>query len=148
MPYDNVGFPASGSTFYEIPKENYFKVLEVLKKNYEKEVEEILKPKKTITYIEPLTKRDILGIIAIFDLDNKIPNANGVKVEDLRISFKKIVAGSKNNTKLKKYLIEEGIYDNAVNLKRKKIEATTIVHNKTKKIMNFLLEKYLNLKLT
>ncbi|MFX1567223.1 MAG: hypothetical protein ACFFCV_02515, partial [Promethearchaeota archaeon] len=92
-------------------------------------------------------KRDILGVISIFGLEKNFPNSSGAKDEDLRASFKKFVEGSKNNTKLKKYLNEEGIFDNAVNLKRKKIETTTIIHNKTKKLMNFLLAKYLNLKL-
>jgi hypothetical protein len=60
-----------------------------------------LRPKKTITYIEPLTKCDILGVVSIFGLEKNFHNANGVKVEDLRVSLKKFVVGSKSNAKLK-----------------------------------------------
>lgn len=146
MPYDNDGFPASGNTYFEVSKENYFKILAVLKKDYEKELNEMLKPKRTIAYVEPLSERDILGILTMFDLNSKFANVKAGDIDGLRTSFKKFIEGSKNNTKLKKYLSDEGILERASTLKKKKIETTTIVHNKIKKVMNFALEKYLNIK--
>lgn len=147
MPYDKDGFPASGNTYYEISKEVYFKILDALKVEYKKELEEILKPKKKVSYIEPLTKRDILGIISIFNLEKNIPNSAGAKDDDLRKSFRKYVESLKNTDKIFKYLKDEGIYENALKLKIEKIEITEIKHNKTKKIIGLLLLKYLNIKL-
>ena len=86
--YDSDGFPLSGSTWASVNKEQYFKILERAQKDYPEEIKEILKPQEIIITIEPLTKRDLLGIISIFNLDNDFPNMKTAKINTIRNSFK------------------------------------------------------------
>lgn len=105
MPYDpTTGFPMSKKTWMEISEKNYFKVLEKAQKDYPEEIKAILKPKETTITMEPLTKRDILGIISIFDLSNDLPTAQTAKLTTLRTNFKKIVE-LQANEELNNYLI-------------------------------------------
>lgn len=144
--YDSDGFPLSGSTWMSLSKENYFKILERAQKDYPEEIESILKPKETIITIEPLSKRDILGIISIFDLSNDLPTAQTAKLTTLRTNFKKLVE-VKANSDLNNYLISENLMDRALVSKKVTTKTNTVKHNKTKRLFNFILSKYLDIEL-
>jgi len=147
MPYDEItGFPMSKKTWYEISEENYFKILEKAQSDYPEEIKDILKPKETTVVIEPLTKRDILGIISIHNLSNDFPNMKTAKITTLRNKFKKLVVGE-SNEELNNYLMTEDLMDRAINTKRKEIQSSFTKHNKTKKLFNFILSNYLDLDL-
>lgn len=147
MPYDPItGFPMSGKTWFEISEENYFKVLERAQKDYPEEIEAILKPKITTITIEPLSKRDILGIISIFDLSNDLPTAQTAKITTLRNNFKKLVE-LQANEELNNYLISESLIDRALISKKVTTKTSVVKHNKTKKLFNFILSKYLEIEL-
>ena len=147
MPYDEItGFPMSGKTWYEVSEENYFKILEVAQKVYGEEITEILKPKITTVAIEPLTKRDILGIISMFNLDNDFPNAKTAKMTTIRNNFKKLVE-LQANEELNNYLVEENLMDRALISKKVTTKTSVVKHNKTRKLFNFILSKYLDIEL-
>lgn len=146
MPYDNDGFALSGKTWFEISKANYFKVLEAVKKEYGAEVEEILKPKVKVQIIDPLTRRDILGMISMFNLSNEFPNAQKAKMATLRTNFKNLVE-SGSNEELNNYLIKQSLQESALETKRKETKTEKIIHNKTKKLFNFIIEQYLGIEL-
>lgn len=147
MPYDPIsGFPMSGKTWFEISEENYFKILETAQKAYPEEIEQILKPKTTIIAIEPLTKRDILGIVSIFELSNDIPNYQTSKLNTLRNNFKKLVELQVNED-LNNYLVSENLMDRALISKKVTTKTSKVKHNKTKKLFNFILSKYLDVEL-
>lgn len=147
MTYDEItGFPKSAKTWFEISEDLYFKILEVAQKDYGEEIKDILKPKETTTVIEPLSKRDLLGIISIYNLSNEFPDAQTAKMSALRTKFKKLVV-SEANSELNNYLISENLMDRTLASKKKEITVSTVKHNKTKKLMTFILSKYLNLDL-
>ena len=147
MPYDEItGFPMSGKTWFEVSEENYFKVLEKAQKDYPSEIAEILNAKETTVVIEPLTKRDILGIISIFDLSNDIPNFQTAKITTLRTNLKKLVELQANED-LNNYLISENLIDRALISKKVTTKTSVVKHNKTRKLMNFILSKYLDIEL-
>lgn len=146
-PYsEHTGFPMSKKTWYEISEENYFKVLGKAQSEYPEEIEAILKPKVTIVVIEPLSKRDILGIISIFNLSNDFPNMQTAKLGTLRNSFKKLVE-LKANEELNNYLVEENLMDRTLVSKRVTTKTSVTKHNKTKRLFNFILSKYLDVEL-
>lgn len=147
VPYDSNGFPLSGKTYFEVSKDVYFKILKALEKDHKKDINQILKPKKTITYLESLTKRDILGVISLFGLNDEFLSAVNDKIDNLRSFFKEYVESLKTSDKMVKYLKDEGIYEKTLTLKKEKSEKTEIIHNKIKKVMGLLLEKYLNIKI-
>lgn len=64
----------------------------------------------------------------------------------LRTNFKKLVE-SKANEELNNYLISENLMDRTLEIKRKEIKTSIVKHNKTKKLFNFILSKYLELDL-
>jgi len=144
--YDSDGFPLSGSTWASVNKEQYFKILEKVQSDYPEEIAEILKPKTTKIVIEPLSKRDLLGVISMFNLDNSFPTAKTAKINTLRNKFKKLVV-SESNEEFNSYLVSEALMDRATNTKRQEISTTITKHNKTKRIMTFILSKYLDLDL-
>lgn len=147
MPYDEItGFPMSKKTWMEISEKSYFKILEKAQSDYPEEIEQILKPKKTTTIIEPLSKRDLLGIISLFNLSNNFPDPSSAKITTLRNKLKKI-AVSESNEELNKYLVAENLMDRTLTSKRVETITTQIKHNKTRKLMNFVLSKYLDLDL-
>lgn len=144
--YDSDGFPLSGSTWMSLSKENYFKILERAQKDYPEEIKAILKPKETTIVIEPLTKRDILGIVSIFDLSNDLPTAQTSKLTTLRNNFKKLVELQANED-LNNYLISENLIDRALISKKVTTKTSVVKHNKTRKLFNFILSKYLDIEL-
>ncbi len=147
MPYDEItGFPMSGKTWFEIGEENYFKVLEKATSDYPEEIKNILKPVETVVTIEPLTKRDILGIVSIFELSNDLPNYQTAKLGTLRNNFKKLVE-LQANEELNNYLISENLLNRALISKKVTTKTSITKHNKTKKLMLFIMSKYLDLDL-
>ena len=147
MPYDPItGFPMSKKTWMEISEKSYFKILERAQKDYPEEIKSILKPKEATVVIEPLNKHNLLGLISMFNLDNDFPNMKTAKITTIRNSFKKLVELQANED-LNNYLVSENLMDRALISKKATTKTTEIKHNKTKKLFNFILSKYLDVEL-
>ena len=54
---------------------------------------------------------------------------------------------SEANEELNNYLVSEELMDRTLTNKRKEIKTSTVKHNKTKKLFNFILSKYLEVEI-
>ncbi len=145
--YDSDGFPRSLQTWGSWSKENYFKILNAAKERYPEEINKILKTKKSVEVINPLTKRDLLGIIVEFELEDNFPNYNKANIDTLRTKFMNLVE-SESNQILNSYLVSEGLFESAINTEKKEIKTEKTIHNKTKKLLNFIMSQILDIDLT